>query len=103
MTGEIIQSILQVEKKAEQVLANAKNIAQTMAIETTAKINNIQNELKDDKKQLLAKAKEEIDKKADHQTNKIAEKTAKTVAALNEIASKNMNRVQKLIVDKLIS
>jgi vacuolar-type H+-ATPase subunit H len=103
MTGEIIQSILEVEKKAEKIVADAHSVAQNLTLETEKKIKQLYDQFKEEKKTLLQTSKTEIDKKAEQKGQKVTEKCAKVIAELNEIASRNATSVKKFVLEKLIS
>lgn len=103
MTGEIIQSILEVEKKAEKIVADAHSVAQNLTLETEKKIKQLYEQFKEEKKTLLQTSKTEIDKKAEQKSQKVTEKCAKVIAELNEVSSKNATSVKKFVLEKLIS
>lgn len=102
MTREIIETILSIENKAENIIAQAKGIAQNLQLETDKQLAKSNEEFKVEIKELKERIKIEIEEKSAKEKTKITEKQQQEITKINSKAKKNAPAVKKILLEAII-
>ncbi|MEW6535097.1 MAG: hypothetical protein AB1454_05695 [Candidatus Auribacterota bacterium] len=98
---EIITQLLDAEKQAKDLTANAKQQADTIARDADAKVNDIKNAIIDkaqaDAKQLIADTQISVEKEKDVQIKQAEEHLIKSLTAKKDVIPALVKEITKAI------